>query len=196
MPKHAAPVPIDMERVGTFHLRARAMGRVLHSVQAGPLSKRAFKSQIECSLSWAFAAWIRLALAAINPCVPEDREAWEEMAGQVEYEFAGWYLHPIAGQFDRAKAARQALANLRKDEKDNHQFAITLMKEKYSLRNTGPLPRKKIREFFDWVTAVMETIELLEHLGAIKAPAKKRPPKRRVARRPKRKAPKERWHIN
>jgi len=143
-------------RSGTIRKRVHGIQAAIRSCQAGPLTRQAFTSRIEGCLTGPFADWIRLNLAKRNPSVPRDARAWEELAGQVEYEFPAWILHPIKGKFDRRNAVFKAIDRLRREERHNHRSALFILAQGHKLTRTRPLPKKAIEGFFDWVADVLD----------------------------------------
>jgi hypothetical protein len=137
--------------------RAIAVAKLMHSVQHRPLTRRQFKRRIEAHLSGTFYSYIVTKLRLLN--LPEDEGNGfhqRRIEDEIEYDLAGWVLHPIQGFTDRRRVVLGVLRGLRREEGQNRQAARKILKRMDRVKRIRPLPRKAAEEFFAWVECVVD----------------------------------------
>jgi hypothetical protein len=155
-------LPFYVARSGIILSRIHAMADLIHSISGHAYTRRQYKNCLEGQLTCAFASFIRTKLALWNGKRQYARRWREDVVDKIEYELAGWLLHPTQGSCDRRKAALEALENVSRDEQHNRRTAAFFLKRDFGLKEIRPLPRDAAAEFFAWVQTVVDTVFLLE----------------------------------
>jgi hypothetical protein len=158
MGNNVEEMPLWIARHGVMLTRAQDTAVIIRSIKAGPLSRAAYIKAIESCLTGPFADWIRLNLAKLNPSIPRDTRRWEELAGELEYGFPAWVLHPVKSNVDRRKAVLKVFDRLRKETRHNHRLAVIVLSQKHELGRKRSLPKSKLKEFFKWTTDILDAV--------------------------------------
>jgi hypothetical protein len=91
----------------------------------------------------------------LNGRKTEARRLRQQVEDEIEWLLPMLLLHPVEGDFDRKRAALEALNNLRAEEARDHRLAEKILQNKGKARRIRRLPKNAVEEFFSWAEFVI-----------------------------------------